>query len=137
MTFKIKDSFIHNLENDLHKKYLSPEKIISGGVKNNKLELFVEDEHGKHSAFMSHYFYGKICGDKLTGVFRPATYVLVLLIILLLFSAESLIAAIILKYYQGVILPSVIIAAEIVYYFILKKLSSENNELIKEYILNL
>jgi hypothetical protein len=137
MTFKIKDDFSDNLKNDLHKKYLSSGKIISGSIKNDKVELFLEDEHGKHSAFMSQIFFGKIVSDKLTGRFRPAAYVMILLIILFAFAVESIIAAIILKYYQGVVLPSVIIIVEFIYLLFLKKLSFENNELIKNYLLNM
>lgn len=137
MTFKINDDFSDNLKNDLHKKYLSSGKIISGNIKNDKVELFLEDEHGKHSVFMSQNFYGKIINAELTGRFRPATYVLVLLCILLFFAVESIIAAVILKYYQGVVMPSVIIFGVILYFILLKRFSLENNELIKNYLLNM
>lgn len=137
MIYKIKEGFYEKLKNDIHKKYLSSGKILSGKIKDEKIELFLEDDHGKHSVFMSQIFYGKIIKWELSGTFRPSVYVLVLLGILLFFAVESIIAAIILKYYQGIIMPSVIIIAEIIYLILLKRLSSENNELIKNYLLNM
>lgn len=137
MTFKIKEDFSENLKNDLHKKYLSSGKKISGKIKDDKIELFLEDDRGKHSPFMSQIFYGKIVNGELSGSFRPSVYVLVLLCILLFFAVESIVAAIIMKYYQGIIFPSIIIIGEVLYLILLKRMSFYNNELINNYLLNM
>ncbi len=134
MEFTINNDFKSKLKSDLNKKYLKSGYRISGDVSDDKVVLFLEDDHGKHSAFMSQYFYGKINGDKLTGKFRASNYVIVILAILFAFALESLIAAIVLKGYNGVVLPSLIIAAEIIYFIYLNKLSAENNNLIKSYL---
>ena len=134
MEFTINNDLISKLKSDLNKKYLKSGGRISGDVSDNKVVLFLEDDHGKHSAFMSQYFYGKITGNKLTGKFRPSNYVIIILTILFLFAVESLIAAIILKGYNGVVLPSIIIAAEVLYFVYLNKISAKNNNLIKNYL---
>lgn len=137
MNFKIKEESIDIIRNDLNKKYLKSGKRLGGELSENKITLYLEDDFGKHSAFMSDYFYGKITGGEISGKFRAANYVIVLLIILFAVALESIIAAIIFKGYTSVIMPALIIAAEIFYFFYLNKLSTENNELIEKYLLNL
>ncbi len=134
MTFKFNNSFISIIKSELGKKYLSSGKKISGSIKDDKIELYIEDDYGKHSAFMSHYFYGKIIDNTINGRFRPATYVLFLLGLLLGVAVESVIAALVLQNLEGLFMPSVIIVAEIVYFFALNRMSYENNKLIEDYL---
>ncbi len=137
MVFKTNGDFSSIIKNDLNKKYLYSGKRLGGDIFDNNVKLYLEDDFGKHSAFMSEYFYGTIIGEKLVGKFRASTYVIVLLAILFTVAVESIIAAIIFKGYISVIMPSLIIAAEIFYFFYLKKMSAENNELIIKYLSNL
>ncbi len=134
MFFKVNENVENIIKNDLHKRYLTSGKRLAGEVKGNKLKLFLEDDFGKHSAFMSRYFYGEISKDGISGKFRVSAYVIVLLLVLFAVAVESIVAAIILGGYSGVILPSVIIAAEIFYFIYLKRLSFENDELIRKYL---
>lgn len=137
MTFEVKNDFESKIKNDLNKKYLKSGFKIAGSINGGKVKLYLEDDFGKHSAFMSQYFYGKIINGKITGQFRPANYVIILLIVLFLVAVESITAAVIFGGYSSVILPAVIIAAEVFYLYYLKRTSSENNELIKNYLLML
>lgn len=137
MTFTVNDNYKTVIENDLHKKYLNSGKRLSGSIKDDKIILFLEDDFGKHSAFMSHYFYGKTDNNRISGTFRLSNFVVILLAILFVFALESLIAAILLKGYSGIFLPSAVIIAEVVYFFFSFRISEENNELIKNYISSL
>lgn len=134
MRFTVNEDFTSTVKKDLKNKYLQSGKRLSGEIKGDKMVLFIEDDYGKHSAFMSQYFYGKISGDELNGSFRASNYIIILLGILFVFALESLIAAIVLKGFSGVILPSAIIVAVVLYFIYLKRLSAENNELIKNYL---
>lgn len=137
MVFNLGSDFKEKLNNDFNKKYLISGRRIAGEASDDKVKLYLEDDFGKHSAFTSRYFYGKISGDKLIGNFRPATYVIVLLLILMAVAIESLVAAIVLQGYSSIIMPCVIIAAVVLYFVFIKKLSSENDMLILKYLENL
>ncbi|MBQ5347070.1 MAG: hypothetical protein IIU39_03360 [Ruminococcus sp.] len=134
MTFESNGDFIRQVKSDLNKKYIGGGKRIAGDISDKKITLFLEDSYGKHSAFMSQYFYGKIDGKKITGRFRPANYVIILLSVLFAVALESLIFAAVTGGYAGIVTPAVIIIFEIVYFVYLNKTSSENNEIIKKYL---
>lgn len=134
MDFYLNDNFKTQIKKDLSRKYLKSGKKIAGSISDEKIILFLEDDFGKHSAFMSHYFYGKIFENRITGKFRPANYVIVLLSILFLISVESITAAIILGGYTSVIMPVLIMIGELFYFYYLKRISSENDELIRNYL---
>ena len=134
MTFESNGDFIRQVKSDLNKKYIGGGKRIAGDISDKKITLFLEDSYGKHSAFMSQYFYGKIYGKKITGRFRPANYVIILLSVLFAVALESLIFAAVTGGYAGIVMPAVIIIFEIVYFVYLNKTSSENNEIIKKYL---
>ncbi len=134
MFFKVNEGAENIIKNDLHKRYLMSGKRLAGEIKENKIKLFLEDDFGKHSAFMSRCFYGTVSKDGISGKFRASNYVIVLLLILFAVAVESIIAAVILGGYGGIIMPSVIIAAEIFYIVYLKRLSFEHDELIRKYL---
>lgn len=125
------------IQNDINKKYLKSGCRLGGSISEDKLCLYIEDDFGKHSGFMSQNFYGKIEDGKIIGSFRAATYVFVLLIILFLVAVESIVMAVIGDSLSSAAAPFVIIAAEVMYIFALKRLSAENNRLICEYLLKL
>lgn len=134
MIFNVKEDFKSVIKSDLHKKYLKSGMRISGEINDDKIILFIEDDYGKHSAFMSQYFYGKIFENTIIGKFRAPNYVIILLAVLFAFSLESLIAAVVLQGYSGIVLPAVIMVAEALYFIFLKRISSESNELIEKYL---
>ena len=137
MDFIINENSVDTITNDLNKKYLMSGKRLGGDISDNRIRLYLEDDFGKHSAFMSDYFYGKINDGKITGNFRAANYVIILLCVLFAVAVESIIAAVILKGYTSVIMPALIICAEVFYFFYLKKMSAENDELLIKYLSNL
>ncbi|MCH5298215.1 MAG: hypothetical protein J1E96_00485 [Ruminococcus sp.] len=138
MVFNLKtDNAKEIIQNDVDKKYLKSGCRLGGSVSGDKLHLYIEDDFGKHSSFMSQCFYGKFEDGKINGVFRVANYVLILLIILFLVAVESIVMAGINSSLSSVYAPVVIILAEILYLFALKRISSENNRLICEYLSNL
>ena len=135
MIFNISSNSKSTLKSDLGKRYLTSGKRIAGDISDKKITLYLEDDFGKHSAFMSNYFYGEFLSEnEFKGNFRPATYVIVLLAILFAVSVESIVAAILFKNLSGVLTPIVVIIAEVLYFFVLKRISFENDTLIKDYI---
>ncbi len=138
MIFNVSSDSKPTLNSDLGRKYLISGKRIAGDISKRKFSLYLEDDYGKHSAFMSNYFYGEFLNEnKIKGKFRPATYVIVLLVILFAVAVESLTVSVLFKNYNGIAMPIIIMVAEIFYFFILKRLSFQNDELIKKYIENL
>jgi hypothetical protein len=133
MTFNIQDK-IETLKNDLDKKYLSSGLRISGDVSGDKVNLYLIDDYGKHSAFMQEYFYGKLENKRLTGNFRISNYALILLIVLFVLALESVVSAIVLKRFDSIAVPAIIAAAEVLYWFWLRNHSKEYNNIICNYL---
>ncbi len=138
MIFNVSSDSKSILNSDLGRKYLISGKRISGDISKQKFSLYLEDDYGKHSAFISNYFYGEFLSEnKIKGKFRPATFVIILLAVLFAVAVESLTVSLLFKNYDGIFMPIIVIVAEIFYFFILKRLSFQNDELIKKYIENL
>lgn len=133
MTFNIQDK-IETLKNDLDKKYLSSGLRISGDVSGDKVNLYLIDDYGKHSAFMQEYFYGKLENKRLTGNFRISNYALILLIVLFVLALESVVSAIVLKRFDSIAVPAIIAAVEVLYWFWLRNHSKEYNNIICNYL---
>lgn len=134
MIYKVNENFLEQLALDLNKKYLSSGLRLGGDIEKDKIKLYTEDDHGKHSNFTTRVFKASINGNTLSGGFKISLYVLVLLLILFAFCVESIIASIISGSLMSVIFPAVIIAVELIYYFLLKRLSAENDRLIIKYL---
>lgn len=138
MVFNIKaDNAKDVINNDINKKFLKSGSRLGGSIKGDKINLYIEDDFGKHSSFMSQCFYGKFDGTKIIGSFRIANYVLVLMVILFCIAVESIVMAVINNAFDSIIAPAVIISAEILYIFALKRASKENNKIIYEYLSDL
>ncbi len=138
MIFNLKtDGAREIVKNDINKKYLKSGFRLGGSIKGNKLNLYIEDDFGKHSGFMSECFYGNFEGGRICGSFRMSNYVFVLLLILFLIAVESIVMAVINGSFSSAITPILIVAAEILYIFVLKRQSKGNNGLISEYLSNL
>ncbi len=134
MIFKVENGFKEKLKKDIGKRYMKSGLRLSGGVKENKISLCLEDDHGKRSNFLTRVFYGRLNGDTLEGSFRVSNYVLVLLGILLGFCVESIIVALITGALFGLILPCAVILCELIYFLSIKSMSKEHDELVLRYL---
>lgn len=134
MIYKVSEDFTEQLSRDFGKKYLSSGIKLGGDIKNDKIKLYTEDDHGKHSNFAQRTFYAKLNGNTLSGNFSVSRYVLILLIILAAFCVESIVMAVISASVLSVIFPAVILVIEVLYLIFIKKISYENDRLIKKYL---
>ena len=132
MVFNLKSR--ESLISDIDNKTFQDGMRLSGDVKGEKVSLYLEDSHGKHSHFACQTFYGKLSGNTLTGSFRISNFALVMLIILTVLAVENLVTSFIFSGISGVTLSVTIIIVEIIYLFALNKLSFEQNQIIKEYL---
>ncbi|MGN0489282.1 MAG: hypothetical protein ACI4HO_08485 [Ruminococcus sp.] len=124
---------------DSNKKYVKSGYTIGGDVTDNKVQLQLNDDYGKHSSFMSQVFYGTVIenrtGCEIKGSFRIKTMALVLLLVLFAFAVESTVASLVLKGFStDLFMPLLVIAAEVLYFIYIKRSSSESNKLIKKYL---
>lgn len=122
-----------------NKKYVKSGYTIGGDVTDNKVQLQLNDDYGKHSSFMSQVFYGTVIenstGCEIKGYFRIKTMALVLLLVLLAFAVESTVASLVLKGFStDLFMPLLVIAAEVFYFIYIKRSSSESNKLIEKYL---
>lgn len=127
---------------DSNKKYVKNGYKIGGNVDCNKVKLFLNDSHNKHSNFMSMNFYGNITdsdeGSSIRGSFRLATYVIVLLSVLGLLCIESVVVNL---FFVGsivdIVIPVVIFCLEIFYICYVYRTSKNTNVIITEYLINI
>ena len=127
---------------DSNKKYVGNGYKIGGTVDGNRIKLFLNDSHNKHSNFMSMNFYGNITdsdeGSYIKGSFRLATYVIVLLSVLGLLCIESVVVNL---FFVGsivdIVMPVVIFCLEIIYICYVYRTSKNTNVIITEYLNNI
>lgn len=134
MNYKVNEDFTEQLSRDFGKKYLSSGIKLGGDINGDKIKLYTEDDHGKHSNFAQRIFFATLSGNTLSGKFSLSRYVIVLLIILAAFCVESIVMAVISASVLSVIFPAAILIIEILYLIFIKKISYENDTLIKKYL---
>lgn len=138
---KSKNEVLDTINKDVNsnKKYLKSGYKLGGDIADNKIQLQLNDDYGKHSSFMSQVFYGTITenstGCEIKGIFRIKNTALILLLILLAVAVESIVASLIIKgISMDLITPALVITAEVCYCFYMKKSSAETNSLIADYL---
>ncbi len=134
MEFRIGENASEIIKADLSKKYVSSGLKIAGKIKNEKLELYLEDDHGKRSSFMTRTFYGRLNNGVLSGNFRISNFALLMLGILLGVAIESIVMAFIKTNFYGMVLPAIIIVLEICYAFVIKNISGEHDAAVLSYL---
>ncbi len=134
MNYNVNKDFLKQLSSDLNKKYLSSGIVLGGSIDDNKIKLYPEDIHGKHSNFAVRIFYGKINGNILSGRFSVSRLVILLLGILAVVCIESIIAAAIFSSLESMIFPIFILIVEALYFIFIKRISHDNEELINKYL---
>ncbi len=142
--FKKKSEVLDVINKDINsnKKYLKNGYKLGGELTDNKIQLQLNDDYGKHSGFITQVFYGTITenstGCEIKGLFRIKNTALVLLVILLAVAVESIVASLIIKGISiDLVTPALVIAAEVCYHFYMKKFSAETNSLIVNYLKSL
>ena len=128
---------IDTLKNDIGNKTLAFGYRLAGDVSGEKVKLYLEDAHGKHSKFAAQVFYGKLNGNTLDGSFRISNYALVWMIVLAVLAVENMVTALVFQATSGIAVSLAIIIVEIIYFFALKKFSAEHDEVLDGYLKSL